>query len=573
MPIQNSEIASIFTQIASLLEIEGANAFRIRAYQNAALRINSLSRDLSVMVRQHEDLTEIEGIGKDLSQKIEEIVSTGRSGMLDDLQGHLPSGLLQLLGLPGLGPRRVRTLHEELKISSLDDLAKAAERRQISALPGFGKKLEDKILRDVQRKQQGGQRTLLSAAEPLIGPLLAAVQQAPGVTHVTVAGSFRRRLETVGDIDILAACEKDSPVMERFIRHEDVRDVVSHGPTRSIVHLRSGLQVDLRGVPEESYGAALHYFTGSKAHNIAIRKLAQHVQLKVNEYGVFRNGQRIAGQSEEEIFARLGLQYIAPELREMRGEIEAARENRLPKLIVQEDILGDLHAHTNETDGHYTLAEMVQAARERGYQYLAITDHSQRVTIARGMDEKRLRAEIAAIDNLNSKLNEFTILKGLEVDILEDGSLDMPASVLQALDLTVCSIHSKFGLSREKQTERIIRAMDNPNFKILGHPTGRLIGERDAYAVDLERIIQAARERGVFLEINSHPQRLDLSDIYAKLAKDLGVKLAISTDAHNTADYANIRYGISQARRGWLEAEDVINTRNVRDLKKLLKRR
>jgi DNA polymerase (family X) len=572
MPIQNSEIADIFNQVAALLEIDGANTFRIRAYQNAALRIASLSRSLSDMVRQHEDLTELEGIGKDLAAKIEEIVTTGHLGMLEEIERRLPPGLLQLLRLPGLGPKRVRALYQDLKITTLAQLAKAAERHQISQLPGFGEKLEAKLLQDIQRRQETGGRILLSTAESLIGPLLADLQAAPGVQQVTVAGSFRRRLETVGDVDILATALSGSPVMDRFTRHEDVRDIVSTGATRSIVHLRSGLQVDVRVVPEESYGAALHYFTGSKAHNIAVRRLGQDAQLKVNEYGVFRGRRRIAGRTEEEVYRAVGLPYIEPELREMRGELAAARAGRLPRLIRVADIRGDLHAHTDATDGHQPLAAMVQAAQDRGYAYLAVTDHSQRVTVARGLDEKRLRAQLAAIDRLNAKLQGFTILKGIEVDILEDGGLDLPDSMLRELDLTVCSVHSKFNLSREKQTERIVRAMDNPNFKILGHPTGRLLGERPAVEVDMEALIRAAQERGVFLELNSHPQRLDLADIYAQLAKEAGVKLAISTDAHHAGDFESIRYGVDQARRGWIEPEDVINTRPVGELKKLLKR-
>lgn len=573
MPIQNIEIASIFTRVADLLEIEGANAFRIRAYQNAAQRIGSLPRNLSDMVAAHEDLTQLGGIGKDLAGKLEEIVSTGHLRMLDEMESHLPAGLLQLLDLPGLGPKRVRTLYDQLKITSLPQLVRAAERGRIRELPGFGVKLEEKLLRDLRRKQAGAERTPLSAAESMISPLLAALRTAPGVRRVTAAGSFRRRLETVGDVDILATADEGSPVMDRFLHHEDVRDKVSAGDTRSSVRLRSGLQVDLRVVPVESYGAALHYFTGSKAHNIAIRKLGQARKLKINEYGVFRGSRRVSGSAEEDVFRAVGLPFIPPELREMRGEIEAAGRGRLPRLIGSENIRGDLHAHTTESDGHDPLEAMVRAARDRGYAYLAITDHSQRVTVAHGLDEKRLRAELEAIDRLNDALKGFTVLKGLEVDILEDGRLDMPDSVLAELDLTVCSVHSKFNLSREQQTERIIRAMDNPHFKILGHPSGRLLGEREAYAVDLEAVIRAARDRGVFLEINSHPQRLDLNDIHARFAKEIGVKLAISTDAHNASDLAFIRHGIDQARRGWIEAEDVINTRNVKELKQILRRK
>jgi DNA polymerase (family 10) len=394
-----------------------------------------------------------------------------------------------------------------------------------------------------------------------------------GVSEVIVAGSFRRKKETVADLDILATCKKGSSVMDAFVEYGNVDKVVAKGETRSTIILRSGIQMDLRVVPGASYGAALHYFTGSKAHNIAVRTLGVKKGLKINEYGVFKGEKRVGGKKEEEVFDHVGLPFIEPELREGQGEIEAAQQGKLPKLITLKDIRGDLHVHTKETDGRHTLEQMVEAARDRGYQYVAITDHSKRLSMTHGFDAKRLAKRNEEIDRLNGKLKGFSVLKSIEVDILEDGSLDLPDSILKELDLTVCSVHSKFNLPRNKQMERILRAMDNPYFNILAHPSGRLINERQPYEVDMEGLIKAAKERGCLMEVNAHPDRLDLADIHCKLAKDTGVKLVISTDAHSVNDYDLIRFGVWQARRGWLEKEDVLNTRTVDELKKLMKKK
>jgi len=388
-----------------------------------------------------------------------------------------------------------------------------------------------------------------------------------------VAGSYRRRKETVGDLDILITAKKGASVMDRFTDYDEVEEIVSKGKTRSTVRLRSGLSVDLRVVPQVSYGAALHYFTGSKAHNIAIRKIGVKKGYKVNEYGVFKNEKRIAGKTETEIYKKMGLHYVEPELREQRGEIEAARKNKLPNLIRVQDIRGDLHSHTKATDGHHTLKQMAQAAQKKGYDYLAITEHSQHLTVAKGLNKKRLLEHIKAIDKLNEKSDGIVLLKSIEVDILEDGKLDLPDSVLKELDLVVGSVHYKFDLSRKKQTQRVQRAMDNPYFNILGHPTGRLINQRDAYDIDVEALIKTAKDQGCFMELNAQPDRLDLTDDACKLAKDMGVKVAISTDAHSTANLDFMYCGVDQARRGWLEKDDVINTRSLTALKKLLNRK
>jgi DNA polymerase (family 10) len=389
---------------------------------------------------------------------------------------------------------------------------------------------------------------------------------------VVVAGSYRRCKDTVGDLDLLVTSRNGKSAVEYFMRYDEVADVVAKGPTRSTVVLKAGIQVDLRVVPEESYGAALHYFTGSKAHNIAVRKLGQAKGLKINEYGVFRGTKRIAGREEADIFAAVGLPYIEPELREDRGEIQAAFAGKLPKLVRLEDVRGDLHLHTTASDGKNSLGEMAQAAKAAGYEYIAITEHTRHATIARGLDEKRLARQLEEIDRLNEDLEGIRLLKSSEVDILADGSLDLPDRILKRLDFTVCAVHYKFNLDARAQTERILRAMDNRYCNILAHPTGRLLGERPGYPVDLERVMKGARERGCFVELNAHPARLDVDDVHCKLAKEMGLKVAISTDAHSTVGLEMMRYGIGQARRGWLERDDVLNTRPLAALKRLLAR-
>lgn len=572
MPVQNSDVKDMFNKVADLLDIEGANPFRVRAYRNAARTVSSLPRNVSEMVNSGEDLTELAGIGDDLAGKIKEIVETGTLSQLEKIEKKTPAELDRLMTLEGLGPKRVKALYRDLNIENIEQLSAAAEAGKIRKLEGFGEKTEQKILEELQRQDDGERRIKLLDAEQRAEPLVDYLQKTKGLKNIVVAGSFRRRRETVGDLDILVTAKKDTKVMERFVDYEDVRKVVSRGKTRSTVLLRSGLQVDVRLVPQVSYGAALHYFTGSKAHNIAVRKIGVGKGYKINEYGVFKGDERIAGKSEQEVYQQVGLPYIEPELREDRGEVEAAKEDELPTLVTRQDLRGDLHSHTKETDGHYRLEDMARAAKDLGYDYLAITEHSKKVSMAKGLDEKRLRQQMDEIDRLNDKLKGLRLLKGIEVDILEDGSLDLPDDVLKELDLTVCSVHYHRNLSKKKQTERIIRAMDNPHFNILAHPTGRLINERDAYEVDLEKIMKAAEERGCYLELNAHPDRLDLSDRYCKMAKEMNVKVVISTDAHSINDLEFIRFGVDQARRGWLEPGDVLNTRSLNELKELLKR-
>lgn len=573
MPIHNTDISRIFNQVADLLEISEANPFRVRAYRNAARTVDDQPQSMKTMIEEGEDLSKLSGIGEDLADKIAEIVETGTLKMLEDLESELPGELPELMKVAQLGPKRVAALHKELGIDTLDDLSEAAKKKKVRELEGFGKKTEEKILQELERQEQSEARTLFPEAEQRVGPLVEYLEGIEGVKQVAVAGSYRRRKETVGDLDILVTCKHDSPVMDRFADYEDVDEVLAKGKTKSTVILRGGLQVDLRVVPQVSYGAALYYFTGSKEHNIAVRKIAIDKGFKMNEYGVFKGEEeRIAGDDEKKVFETVGLPFIEPELRENRGEVEAGRENKLPRLIEQEEIRGDLHAHTNATDGRAPLKDMVEAAVSLGYSYLAITDHSQAVAMARGFDRKRLEQQIDEIDKLNDEYANFRILKGIEVDILKDGSLDLPDAVLEKLDLTVCSVHYELNLSAEKQTERIIRAMDNPNFNILGHPTDRLINERDPYRIDMDKIMDAALQRGCYMELNAHPDRLDLNDHHCRMARDKGVKVSIATDAHSTQGLKNMKYGINQARRGWLGPDDVINTRRVADLLKLLKR-
>lgn len=573
MPIHNSDIAEIFNQMADLLDIQGANPFRVRAYRNAARLVLSMSQSLADLAGRGEDLTQFPGIGKDLAGKIDEIVRTGSLAQLKELEGQFPPALIELMKLEGLGPKRIAILHQKLGITSPEELKEAALSGRIKELKGFGDQIQKMILAGLDQITKTEKRFKLITVEPIAASLEHYLKQVPGVAEAMVAGSYRRRKETVGDLDLLVACEEPLRVMDAFVAYEDVTRVVAQGDTKSSVVLRSGIHVDLRVVPRESYGAALHYFTGSKAHNIAIRHLGVKRGLKINEYGVFRGEARLAGATEDEVYGLVDLPFIEPELREDWGEIEAAQAGRLPRLITLAHLRGDLHAHTKATDGRNTLEEMAQAAKDHGYEYLAITNHSKRVSMAHGHDALNLAREIKEIDRLNEKLRGIILLKAIELDILEDGSLDLPDEILKELDLTVCAVHYHFNLSLEKQTQRIIRAMDNPYFNILAHPSGRLIFKRDPYDVDMERLMKAARERGCYMELDSQPDRLDLADIHCKLAKDLGVKVAISTDAHSTRDLDFIRFGIGQARRGWLEADDVLNARPWPELQKLLKRR
>ena len=572
MAVHNASIAETLRHVADLLEIEGANPFRIRAYRRAAQTIEDLPQSAATMVAEGKTLVGLPGIGKDLAGKITEIIKTGRLGALAEIEARTPTTLAVLTTIPGLGPKRVHRLHEALGIKTLKDLERAAKKHKIRELRGFTAKTEETILAEIARSQKRAQRFKIATAEDFAETLCAYLQADPRIGRVVVAGSYRRRKETVGDLDILVTCPKGQAAVDHFLAYDEIAKVVAKGSTRATVILRSGMQVDLRVVPARSYGAALHYFTGSKSHNIAIRKLGQARGLKINEYGIFRDGERIGGRTEEEVFAAVGLPYIEPELREDRGEIQAGFEGRLPKLICLEDIRGDLHVHTKASDGKSSLREMVEAARARGYEYVAITDHTKHATVAKGLDEKRLGKQLDEIDRLSADFADIRILKSSEVDILADGTLDLSDDMLKRLDVVVAAVHYKFELDAREQTERMLRAMDNKYVSILSHPSGRLLGEREPYAVDLERVIEGAKDRGVALELNAHPARLDLDDVHCKLAKELGAKLVISTDAHSTFGLDAMRYGIGQARRAWLERGDVLNTKSWAGFKKAISR-
>jgi len=567
----NPEIAQSLNAIADLLELEEANPFRIRAYRNAARVVGGLGREVSEVVARGEELPKLPGIGADLADKIKTLATTGHLPLLDRLRRKTPHIAQELLQIQGLGPKRVKTLCDELDIHTIEQLRRAVIDGRVHDLPGFGPGTEEKLRQALEKRAKAPpSRWRLVVAESYVEPLLAYLRSAPSVGKVIVAGSYRRCQETVGDIDLLATAKAGAPVIAHFTSYEEVASVTASGPTRATVVLRSGLQVDLRVVAPESYGSALHYFTGSKAHNIAIRKMGLKRGFKINEYGVFRGAKRIAGASEEEVYAAVRLPFIPPELREDRGEIEAAVAGQLPQLVELADLRGDLHVHSNATDGHNTLEELARTGEERGYEYLAITDHSRHLAMTHGLDPRRLRQEMHRIERINAECKGCTLLRGIEVDILEDGTLDLPDDVLAELDLVVAAVHSKFALSREKQTARVLRAMERPYFTILAHPTGRLIGEREPYDVDMFRIIAAAKARGCFVELNAHPDRLDLTDLHCRMAKDAGVLVSIATDAHRAEELSYLRFGVGQARRGWLGKADVLNSRRLAQLRPLL---
>jgi DNA polymerase (family X) len=570
MPTHNEEIAHVFDEIADLLEIEEANPFRVRAYRNAARTLRGLGREVAELLADGEDITLLPGIGKDLAAKIQEMLETGKVRALDELHKEVPMSVEALLQIPGLGPKRVKALYHSLGIKSVKQLEQAVRAGKVRSLPGFGVGIEHNILAVIEANRGIEKRFLRATVIPYAEALVTYLKRTKGVKDVVMAGSYRRGRETVGDLDILVTTKGKTAVMERFVGYQEVDNVVSSGTTRATVILRNGLQVDLRVVAQQSYGAALYYFTGSKAHNIQVRRLGQKRGLKINEYGVYRGKRRIAGKTEISVFKSVGLPYIPPELREGRGEIEAAYKKRLPTLVQRADLQGDLHCHSTATDGHAGIREMALAARQHGLKYLAITDHSQHLTIAHGLDHKRLLKQIDEIDSLNDELRGLRLLKGIEVDILADGSLDLPDQVLSHLDLVIGAVHSQFHLSRDRQTERILRAMDRPYFTMLAHPSGRLLQKREAYDVDMARIIKQARARGCFLELNSQPQRLDLNEHYCRMARDEGVLLSINSDAHTEQNFDFLQYGIDQARRGWLEKRDVLNTLPLRELRKLL---
>lgn len=572
--MQNAAIAAVFDELAELLELQGANPFRVRAYRNAARTIENAADSIADLVeRPDHDLTQFAGIGKDLAEKIETIVATGKLPQLEELRSQFPPDVVQMLRIPGLGPKKVSVLLKDLHIKTLADLQAAAEQGRIATHKGFGKKTEQSILDGLKLLEQTGQRVLLSVAKAAADEIVADLQKTRGVQQVSVAGSCRRRKETCGDLDVLAVADDSAAVMDRLAKHERVEKVLARGETKQRVRLQGGLELDLRVVPEESYGAALQYFTGSKEHNIVIRRRAQERGLKVNEYGVFRGEKYVAGRTEEDVYAAVGLPWIPPELRENRGEIELAEQGKLPKLIELDDIQGDLHMHTTATDGTATIREMAEAAKERGLKYIAITDHSKRVSMAHGLDAKRLRAHWQEIEKVRAHLKGIEILCGVECDILEDASLDLDDDVLSEADWVIAVLHYGLKQPREQIQKRLLNAIRNPHVDVIGHPSGRMIGQRPGADVHFPEILKAAADYGVMMEINAHPVRLDLDDVQAAAAKDHGIPIVISTDAHSAHGLDAMQFGVFQARRAGLTKHDVANTKSWKDFRKLIQRR
>ena len=571
--MENQDVAKIFENIADLLEIKGENHFRVRSYRNATRIIEGLPITLtSIIERDDAELEDIPGIGKGLHEKIVEIIKTGRCSFLDDLLKETSPGLLNLLTVPGVGPKKVKLIYDQLGIDTVDKLEAAAKTEGLRDLPGMGEKTEANIIKSIREMRARAGRYGIAQASAVAADIIGYLKGLTPIDNIQAAGSLRRGRETIGDIDILAVQEEGSEIMDIFISYPDVDRVLANGPTKSSIVLKSGIQVDLRVVEEESFGAALQYFTGSKAHNVALRDRAKRMGLKVSEYGVFRedNHEKIAGDNEVDVYRAVDLEWMPPELRESRGEIEAAEKNQLPDLISISDIRGDLHMHSTESDGKHTVEELVEYARGKGYGYIAVTDHSKAVGIAHGLDEKRVLKQIKEIDKVNAGFEEkgidFRVFKGIEVDIKSDGSLDLDIDVLRQLDIVIGSVHSAFTQPGPQMTERIIKALSTGAVNILGHPTGRLIRFRSPYEVYMEEVFEAAKEYNVAMELNACPERLDLNDVHCRLAKEMAVKVVISTDAHNKLQMENMHYGIMTARRGWLEKGDVLNTKTKKEL-------
>jgi DNA polymerase (family 10) len=577
--MEKDRVAAALDEIGTLLELQGENPFRCNAYHNAARAIEQLETDLADVVAQGK-LGEIPGIGDTLRDKITTLVTTGSLPFLDQLRAKTPPGLLQMMRVQGLGPKKVKALYDSLKIDDLDKLKAACEAGQVAKLKGFGAKTQQKILDGLQFLSEMGDRKRIDQALPLALELLEGMRGAPGLIRMELGGSLRRRKETINDIDILASAADAGPVMERFITLPQVVQVTNHGDTKSSViaaHEAGGKKIlmnaDLRVVSDEQFPFALHYFTGNKEHNVAMRVRAQAMGLKLNEYALANEERSVKVKDEAGLFKAFGLAYIPPELRENTGEIDAAEKNALPELVEVDDIQGVFHCHTTYSDGHNTLEEMAAAAKELGLKYLGIGDHSRSLAVANGLSEERVRHQQAAIDALNKKLKGFRVFKGTECDLLADGSLDYDDELLATFDYVVASVHTHFNQPREEMTERIVRALKNPHVTMLGHATGRLLLRREGYAVDLEKVLQTAAQEGKMVEINAHPQRLDLDWVHVKRAKALGVKLVINPDAHSTGDLAYYRYGVDVARRGWLSKGDVFNTLTAAQVAKELAKR
>lgn len=566
----NEQIAGVFQQLADLLEIQGANPFRLRAYRNAARTIQSTADSFAGLVEEDADLTTYSGIGKDLANQIAEVVQTGQHPKLAELREQVPQGVVDMLRIPGVGPKKVAVFFNQLNLTSLDELKAAATEGKLAKLKGFGKKTEQAILENIDRASEAGQRVLISVARTAADAIVDDLLKLDEVSQATAAGSCRRRRETCGDLDVLVSSTDHSIPMDALAEHPLVESVLQRGATKQRVRLSSGVELDLRVVPEESFGAALQYFTGSKEHNVVVRQRAKDRGLKVNEYGVFRGDDQIAGATEEDVYAAVDLPWIPPELRENRGEIEAAENDCLPELLTVDQIKGDLHMHTTASDGAGTITEMAEAAKSRGLKYIAITDHSQRVSMANGLDADRLRAHWEDVRRVNEQIKGIELLCGIECDILEDATMDLDDDVLAEADWVVAVLHYGLRQPREQIMKRMMTAVTNPHVNVIGHPTGRLVGRREGADMNMSEVLRAAADNGVMMEINAHPKRLDLDDIHAAAAKDLGIPIVISTDSHSVNGFDVLPYGVDQARRAGLTKADVANTKTWAQFRKLL---
>ncbi|MFM7038628.1 MAG: DNA polymerase/3'-5' exonuclease PolX [Planctomycetaceae bacterium] len=569
--MNNDVIAAQFELLADLLEIQGANPFRIRAYRNAARTISGLADSLSDLVAAEADLQELPGIGGDLARQIAEIVRTGQHTALQELKQQVPAGVLDMLRIPGVGPKKAAVFFRQLGLTTLEQLKAACESGRIAEVKGFGAKTEAAILANIGQAVEHAQRISIADARAAAEAIVADLKLLPEVTACETAGSCRRRRETCGDLDVLAACTDSSIPMDRLAAHPLVDSVLQRGETKQRVRLKTGVELDLRVVPEESFGAAMQYFTGSKEHNVEIRRRAKELGLKVNEYGVFRGDEQIAGRTETDVYATLGLPWIPPELRENRHEFAWADAGKIPELITVADIRGDLHMHTTASDGAATIQEMALAAKARGLKYIAITDHSKRVSMANGLDAARLRSHWEDIRRIRSHIHGIEILCGIECDILEDAEMDLPDDVLEEADWVIAVLHYGLRQPREQIMKRLLNAIRNPHVDIIGHCTGRMIGRREGADVNFSELLKAAADHQVMLEINAHPSRLDLDEIHAAAAKDHGIPIVISTDSHSVNGFEVLQYGVDQARRAGLTSSDVANTRTLQDFRKLLK--
>ncbi len=578
MFMQNKDIGKLLQEMALLLEMQNV-PFKPRAYEKAALSIEALDEDVSVIYKKGgiKSLEEIPGVGKGIAGHIEEMMKTGHFKEYEQMKKKIPVNLSELTAVEGVGPRIVKMLWEKLRIRNIQDLEQAACKGKIRKLAHFGEKSEQKILKGIEFLKKSGGRQILGLVTPEIRAIEKMIQSFPEVEHAVVAGSVRRKKETIGDIDILAISTKPEKVMERFVALPFIAHVYGHGKTKTMARLKNGLDADLRVVPKESWGAALNYFTGSKDHNIALREIAIKKGYKLNEYGLYKGKKLIAGKTEEKLYNALGLRYIEPEMRENTGEIAASRKNALPKLIGYGNLKGDLQVQTNWTDGENTIEEMAHAAIEVGLQYIVITDHTQSLAMTGGADEKKILKQMAAIDAINRKFQvssfKFHVLKGAEVNILKDGSLDINDEVLAKLDVVGAAVHSHFNLSRIEQTRRIIRAMENPHVDIVFHLTGRIINKREPIELDVDEIIKAARRTGTIIEIDAFPSRSDIKDEYIRKCVDVGVKMSIDSDAHSVEHFKFLEFGIAQARRGWCRREDIINAWPLEKMLGLLKKK